>query len=86
MSCCDVSPPYGADEMKVEMTMVPGTFVEGKLDRIISERYGDEAHVVLEVSVPGGGSAARITLSPIDLARLVRLGGTAAAERVRDSI
>ena len=79
-------PPHGADEMKVEMTMVPGTFVEGKLDRIISEHYGDEAHVVLEVSVLGGGSAARITLSPIDLARLVRLGGTAAAERVRESI
>jgi hypothetical protein len=83
---CDVSPPHGADEMKVEMTMVPGTFVEGKLDRIISEQYGDEAHVVLEMSIMGGGTAARVTLSPMDLARLVRLGGTAAAERVRDCI
>ena len=72
--------------MKVEMTMVPGTFVEGKLDRIISEQYGDEAHVVLEMSIMGGGTAARVTLSPMDLARLVRLSGTAAAERVRDSI
>ena len=72
--------------MKVEMTIGPGTFVEGRLDRIISEHYRDEPHIVLEMSIMGAGTAARVTLNPMDLARLVRLGGTAAAERVRNAI
>jgi hypothetical protein len=76
--------PKGADKMKVEMTTMPGDFVEGRLERIISKHDGGEAHVVLEMSIPGGETAARLSLNTMDLAMLVRLAGSSAAQKAHD--
>jgi hypothetical protein len=77
---------YGATEMRVEITTSPGIFLDGSLQGIVSEQNASYPHIVIEVSVTGGGSPAKVTLDEIDLATIMRLARGSTVRRIRDAV
>jgi hypothetical protein len=72
--------------MRVEITTSPGIFLDGSLKSIVSEQDAPYPHIVIEVSVTGGGSPAKVTLDEIDLATIMRLARGSAVQRIRDAV
>jgi hypothetical protein len=72
--------------MRVAITTPPGIFVDGSLDRVIAEQDGAAAHIVIEMSITGGGSSAHVTVDESDLFTIVRLAKASAVEKIRDAV
>ena len=73
--------------MRIESTTPPGGILaDGRLQRVISEQDGAAAHIVIEMSITGGGSPAHVTLDVSDLATIIRLASTSATQRIRDAV
>ena len=72
--------------MRVEITTSPGIFLDGSLKGIVSEQNASYPHIVIEVSVTGGGSPAKVTLDEIDLATIMKLARASTVQKIRDAV
>lgn len=71
--------------MRVEITNPPGTLVEGRLQRVISERDGAAAQIEFEMKI-GAGGRARVTFDISDLMTVTRLAKSSTAQRIREAV
>ena len=71
--------------MRVQITNPPGTVIEGRLHRVISERDGAAAQIELEMKV-GRDGRARVTFDLSDLMTITRLAKSSTAQRIREAV
>jgi hypothetical protein len=72
--------------MKVELTTPLGTFAEGILDGVLSQRGPPYPHIVIEMKVAGSNHPAKVTLDALDLSTIARLARGSTIQQIQDAI
>jgi len=71
--------------MRVQISIPPGTLIEGRLQRVISEWDGAAAQIELEMKV-GTDGRARVTFDLFDLMTITRFAKSSTAQRIREAV